>query len=100
MEVPEIEVDHLETPSPLNPLGVKGAGEAGVIPGPALMAQALDDALSEFGIPITEMPLSPNRLFEIIRNATARRPIPPPCPLTKLAASLVHDTATISLLVA
>jgi len=73
MEVPEVEVVHLETPSPLNPLGVKGAGEAGVIPVPALVAQALDDALLDFGIRITEMPLSPNRLREIIRAAGGAR---------------------------
>ena len=44
-EVPElIEIDHLETPSPLNPLGIKGAGEAGVIPGAAAFAAAIEDA--------------------------------------------------------
>jgi len=69
MEVPEIEIGHLETPSPLNPLGVKGAGEAGVIPVAALIAQAIDDALMEFGVRIAEMPLSPNRLLEIIQAA-------------------------------
>ncbi len=68
MEVPEVEIAHLETPSPLNPLGVKGAGEAGVIPVPALFAQAIDDALAGSGIRITEMPLSPNRLLELIRD--------------------------------
>jgi len=83
MEVPEVEVVHLETPSPLNPLGVKGAGEAGVIPVPALVAQALDDALLDFGIRITEMPLSPNRLLEIIRQAKANGPSPLPHPLPK-----------------
>jgi len=80
MEVPPVEIAHLETPSPNNPLGVKGAGEAGVIPVPALFAQALDDALSEFGIRITEMPLSPNRLLELIRRARANEPPPPPHP--------------------
>ncbi len=69
MEVPEVEIAHLETPSPLNPLGVKGAGEAGVIPVTAVFAQAIEDALSEFRITITEMPLSPNRLLELIREA-------------------------------
>jgi len=68
-EVPAVEVDHVETPSPLNPLGIKGAGEAGVIPVPALVASALDDALSEEGVRITEMPLSPSRLREILREA-------------------------------
>ncbi len=61
-EVPEIEIDHLVTPSPLNPLGVKGAGEAGVIPGSAAIAAAIEDAE---GITITRMPISPSELFEL-----------------------------------
>jgi carbon-monoxide dehydrogenase large subunit len=62
-EVPEsIEIDHLETPSPLNPLGVKGAGEAGVIPGTAAIASAIEDAE---GFPITSMPISPSELYAL-----------------------------------
>jgi carbon-monoxide dehydrogenase large subunit len=61
-EVPEIEIDHLVTPSPLNPLGVKGAGEAGVIPGSAAIAAAIEDAE---GIAITRMPISPSELFDL-----------------------------------
>ena len=61
-EVPTIEIDHIETPSPLNPLGIKGAGEAGVIPVGAVIGSAIEDAL---GVPITEMPLSPLKLFEL-----------------------------------
>jgi aerobic carbon-monoxide dehydrogenase large subunit len=76
MEIPPIEIAHLETPSPLNPLGVKGAGEAGVIPVIALFAQAIDDALGDLGIRITEMPLSPNRLRELVRAAVAGRSHP------------------------
>ena len=53
-----IVVGHEETPSPLNPLGVKGAGEAGAIPVGALFAQALEDALAGSGLEITEIPLS------------------------------------------
>src|SRR5579863_5376924 len=68
-EVPPLLVDHVETPSPLNPLGVKGAGEAGVIPVPALFASAIDDALSPFGIRIREMPLHPCRLYELLHEA-------------------------------
>jgi aerobic carbon-monoxide dehydrogenase large subunit len=64
-EVPTIEIDHLETPSPLNPLGVKGAGEAGVIPTSAAIAAAIEDAE---GIPITAMPISPSELFELRRQ--------------------------------
>jgi CO/xanthine dehydrogenase Mo-binding subunit len=65
-EVPELVVGHLETPSPLNPLGVKGAGEAGVIPVGAVIAAAIEEAI---GVPVTEMPLSPLKLFELQRQA-------------------------------
>jgi carbon-monoxide dehydrogenase large subunit len=65
-EVPlKIEIDHLETPSPLNPLGIKGAGEAGVIPGAAAIASAIEDAE---GFAITAMPISPTELFELRRQ--------------------------------
>ncbi len=67
-EVPSIEIDHLETPSPLNPLGVKGAGEAGVIPSAAAIAAAIEDAE---GFPITGMPISPSELFELRRQHAA-----------------------------
>jgi len=70
-EVPAIEIGHVETPSPLNPLGIKGAGEAGVIPVPALVASAIDDAFSDEDVRVTEMPLNPARLREIIREARA-----------------------------
>jgi CO/xanthine dehydrogenase Mo-binding subunit len=64
-EIPPIEIDHMETPSPLNPLGVKGAGEAGVIPVGAVLASAIEEAV---GVPISEMPLSPLKLFELSRR--------------------------------
>jgi CO/xanthine dehydrogenase Mo-binding subunit len=70
-EVPSIDVVHLETPSPLNPLGVKGVGEAGAIPVPALVAEAIEDALAPFGVRVREMPLSPERIRELIRAARA-----------------------------
>jgi carbon-monoxide dehydrogenase large subunit len=71
-EVPRIEVGHEETRSPLNPLGSKGAGEAGTIPVPALFAQALENALYEYDIEILEMPMSPNRLFELVSASDGR----------------------------
>ncbi|GAB3597120.1 xanthine dehydrogenase family protein molybdopterin-binding subunit [Angustibacter peucedani] len=72
-EVPRtIEVDHLETPSPLNPLGIKGAGEAGVIPGAAAIAAAIEDAE---GFTITRMPISPSELHAL-RAAHARGEVP------------------------
>lgn len=62
-EIPDgIEIDHLETPSPLNPLGIKGAGEAGVIPVSAVIAAAVEDAE---GIPIRAMPISPSDLHTL-----------------------------------
>ena len=64
-EVPTIETDHLETPSPLNPLGIKGAGEAGCIPVSAVIASAISDAE---GFAITSMPISPYELWELRRR--------------------------------
>src|ERR1700676_5791003 len=64
-EIPTIDIDHIETPSPLNRLGVKGAGEAGVIPVGAVLGAAIEEAL---GVPITEMPLSPLKLYEMTRD--------------------------------
>jgi CO/xanthine dehydrogenase Mo-binding subunit len=67
LEVPNMEIGHTVTPSPLNPLGIKGAGEAGAIPVGPLFAQAIEDALALLpkGIELNEIPLSPNRLFEL-----------------------------------
>ena len=64
-EVPTVEAGHLETPSPLNPLGIKGAGEAGVIPGSAVFASAIEDAE---GFEIRRMPISPSDLWELRRT--------------------------------
>ena len=70
LDVPRMVLDHTVTPSPLNPLGVKGAGEAGAIPVGALFAQALEDALQlpAKGIEILEIPLSPSRLWELLHG--------------------------------
>jgi len=72
LDVPTVEMDHVVSPSPLNPLGTKGVGEAGAIPTGAAFAQAIDDALAHTGIEITEIPLSPGRLFELIDHATGK----------------------------
>ncbi len=72
LEVPEIEIGHMETPSPLNALGIKGVGEAGAIPVPALVAEAIDDALAPLGVRVREMPLHPDRLRQLIAAARAR----------------------------
>jgi CO/xanthine dehydrogenase Mo-binding subunit len=69
VEVPAVEIGHTETPSPLNPLGTKGAGEGGAIPGPAVIAEAIDDALAPLGLRVREMPLDPDRLLALIDAA-------------------------------
>src|SRR6202012_400427 len=67
LDVPRMELDHTVTPSPLNPLGIKGAGEAGAIPVGPLFAQAIEDALGPLDkkVELNEIPLSPGRLFEL-----------------------------------
>ena len=68
-DVPEIVVDRTETPSPVNPLGVKGCGEAGTIGATPAIVNAVVDALSPFGIKHLEMPLRPERIWRAINNA-------------------------------
>jgi aerobic carbon-monoxide dehydrogenase large subunit len=70
-EVPACVVEHVETPNPLNPLGVKGAGEGGTIPAPAVIIAAIEDALSPFGVHFAEMPLTPARIVAVLREAGA-----------------------------
>ncbi len=68
-DVPPIGVKFLEFPSPLNPLGVKGIGEAGSVPASAAIISAIENALAEFGVRIEEIPLPPHRLCELIAKA-------------------------------
>jgi CO/xanthine dehydrogenase Mo-binding subunit len=67
-DMPPIEIGHLNTPSPLNPMGSKGVGEAGAIPTPACFVQAVENALAPYDLEIMETPLSPNRLFELVHG--------------------------------
>ena len=69
LDIPTIETDHVTTASPLNPMGIKGAGEAGAIPVGALFAQAIEDAIYDLDIEITSIPLSPSVLWEIVEAA-------------------------------
>ena len=73
MEVPRVEVLHRCTPSPLNPEGIKGAGEGGTMPVPATIANAVDDALAPLGVTVTRVPLAPSALRELIREAQSAR---------------------------
>ena len=66
-EVPMLETLYKETPSPLNPLGVKGVGEAGTIPAAAALISAVEDALSPFNVRIGHVPLTPMKIVEMIK---------------------------------
>ncbi len=67
-EVPMLDTLYKETRSPLNPLGVKGVGEAGTIPCAAALISAIEDALTPFGARIGQVPLSPSTIVTMIRN--------------------------------
>lgn len=69
-DVPDIEVDHLEHPSPFTPLGAKGVGEGGAIPGPACVANAVEDALAPFGATVRGLPLTPEKVWRLMRDGT------------------------------
>ena len=70
-DVPHMDLAHTVTKSPLNPLGIKGAGEAGAIPVGALFAQAIEDALGLTGssVEILEIPLDPARLWQLVTKS-------------------------------
>ena len=68
-ELLDIELHYLESPSPLNPLGVKGVGECGTVPAAAAIISAVEDALEPFGIRITDYPLLPSRIVELVLAA-------------------------------
>jgi carbon-monoxide dehydrogenase large subunit len=71
-EMPPVEIIHVESPSPLNPLGVKGVGECGVVPAPAAILSAVEDALSPFGVRVTRTPLFPADIVSLIEKRDAR----------------------------
>jgi aerobic carbon-monoxide dehydrogenase large subunit len=68
-EAPEFRISHVNVPSPLNPLGLKGLGEGGAIASPAAVANAVEDALEEFGVVIRQGPLTPPRVRALIDEA-------------------------------
>ncbi len=70
-EVIEMEIHHLETPSPTTLGGFRGMGEGGTIGAPAAIANAVSDALSPLGIEINEIPITPERLMQRVRAAAS-----------------------------
>jgi CO/xanthine dehydrogenase Mo-binding subunit len=71
MEVPELRIGHVETPSPYTPHGIKGGGEGGRMMAPAALNAAVNDALAPLGVRVTELPMTPDRLRAAIRAAAA-----------------------------
>ncbi|MDB5532176.1 MAG: carbon monoxide dehydrogenase large subunit, partial [Hyphomicrobiales bacterium] len=71
--VPRIEIHHMESPTHLNPLGVKGAAESGTIGAPSAIVSAIDDALRPFGVVVRNLPVTPTHLRAAIRSATVER---------------------------
>src|SRR5437764_8526496 len=65
-DIPPMRVTHLHSPSPLNPLGVKGVGEGGAVAPPAAIANAVCDALAPFGVEVNSTPVRPEQLARAV----------------------------------
>jgi carbon-monoxide dehydrogenase large subunit len=72
MEMPNIEIDHLESPSPVLMGGIKGMGEGGAVAPAGAIANAVVDALAPFGVTVTDLPLDPRRVRELIAGAAQK----------------------------
>jgi 2-furoyl-CoA dehydrogenase large subunit len=70
LETPRIEIEHSPVPDPFTTLGQKAAGEGAAIPSPAAIASAVEDALSPLGVRVRQLPLSPERVWELIHGRT------------------------------
>ena len=68
-EIPRLEVEHLESPSPVTPLGIKGAGEAGATGPAAAIGNAVADALGQFEVEIVETPLTPQLIWTLLKES-------------------------------
>lgn len=71
-EVPKLRMDSIESPSPFTPLGAKGCGDGSATPAPVAIANALADALRPLGIPLNQLPVTPGRLWETMREVVGR----------------------------
>jgi carbon-monoxide dehydrogenase large subunit len=70
-DVATIELMHTEVPSPVTPFGVRGAGEVGAIPAAAAVANAICDALADFGVELDRLPLTPESVWRALRSSGA-----------------------------
>jgi carbon-monoxide dehydrogenase large subunit len=71
-DVPTFELDHLETPSPVTPFGIKGVGEGGTIAAAAAITNAVCDALSPFGVELDRLPITAEAIWRALRTAPAK----------------------------
>ena len=70
-DLPQLKLARTETPTPVNPLGIKGIGEAGTIGSTPAMVNAVVDALAPFGVTHVDMPLTPQKVWRLCRGAPA-----------------------------
>jgi CO/xanthine dehydrogenase Mo-binding subunit len=71
LDVPDVNIGHEETPSPLTTHGIKGGGEAGRLMAPGALSAAIDDALRDYGVRVTELPATPERIVAWIEQGGA-----------------------------
>jgi carbon-monoxide dehydrogenase large subunit len=81
-DIPAMRIVHQHSPSPLNPLGVKGVGEGGAVAPPAAIANAVCDALAMLGVEVNSTPIKPEELARVIRRSAGITPYQrrPGCP--------------------
>jgi carbon-monoxide dehydrogenase large subunit len=91
LHIPEFILDRTVTPTPVNPMGVKGVGEAGTIASTPCVVNAVCDALAPLGITNIDMPLKPERVWRAI--AAAQAAVPPPAATTKSSARTARRSA-------
>ncbi len=72
VETPAISIEHIVVPSSQNPLGVKGVGESGLVPVPAVVSSAIEDALSDLGAKFSDIPIGPSNILDNIRNHSVK----------------------------
>src|SRR5207253_2402740 len=70
-DMPPLEIHHLDFPSPINELGIKGVGESGIVSPAGVIAGAVEDALWDRGVRVTRVPITSARIFELLRAAGA-----------------------------
>jgi carbon-monoxide dehydrogenase large subunit len=73
-DMPPLSIEHLDFPSPINELGIKGVGESGVVSPAAVIGGAVEDALWDRGVRVSRVPLTPARIFQLLPSGKALSP--------------------------